>query len=57
MYGLYYLSSSYKHTIAVLFSLREPNCIYLGEILITIYLTKMLNNRNRHVAYTGHLDY
>ena len=51
-----YLSSDCMHTLAVLFSLRALNYIYLGGTLITIYLTKMLNNLNRSVMYAGHLD-
>ena len=51
-----YLSSGCMHTLAVLFSLRALNYIYLGGTLITIYLTKMLNNLNRSVMYAGHLD-
>ena len=47
----------YMHTLAVLFSIRALNDIYLGGSLITIYLTKMLNNLNRSVVYAGHLDY
>ena len=44
------------HTIAVFFSLRALNYIYLGGTLITIYLTKMLNNLSRSVVYAGHVD-
>ena len=42
--------------VIVLFSLRALNYIYLGGTLITVYLTKMLNNPNRSVVYAGHLD-
>ena len=38
-----------------IFPLRALN--YLGRTLITIYLTKMLNNLSRSVVYAGHVDY
>ena len=44
------------YALTVMFSLCALNYIYLGGTLITIYLTKMLNNLNRSVVYAGHLD-
>ena len=44
------------YTLAVLFSVRALNYIYLGGTLIIIYLTKMLNNLSRYVVYAGHVD-
>ena len=55
--NLWAVLSGYMQTLAVLFSLRALNLIYLGGTLIPIYLTKMLNNLNRSVVYAGHLAF
>ena len=47
---------SCMHTLAVLFPLHALNYIYLGGTLITIYLTKMLNNLSRSEVHVGHVD-
>ena len=52
--ALLHVSAHFRWHCSIV-SLRASNYIYLDETLITIYLTKMLNNLNRYVVYAGHV--